>query len=132
MRKSLLASAFLLAGAVGALAQAPVTVIPIPGTVQGQVVLTANTSTSFNAANSKMAPNSQAFPTNNLFTLNFLNESSSNSAYVCIQGGTDSATAGCTFIGAGATIQITFPNPGAGQSVPTLFSLSGATIDFWN
>lgn len=133
MRKLLLASAFLLAGAVGAFAQTPVNPLPLPGTVQGSVTLTANTSTSLNAANSVMAPNSAAFPTGNLGTLNFVNENTQYSVYICIAGGTATATSGCTYIGPGAVIQITFPNPGANQKVPTLFSTTGTgPIDFWN
>lgn len=133
MRKLLIASAFLLAGAVGALAQTPVNAIPLPGTIQGQIVLSANTSTSLVAANVTMAPNSQALPLKNFYVLNLLNESTTNPAYICIGGGTASATSGCTYIGPGATIYLTFPQGvSGGQVAPTLFSLSGATIDFWN
>jgi hypothetical protein len=133
VRKLLIASAFLLAGAVGALAQTPVNAIPLPGTIQGQIVLSANTSTSLVAANVTMAPNSQALPLKNFYVLNYLNESTTNSAYICIGGGTASATSGCTYIGPGATIYLTFPQGvSGGQVAPTLFSLSGATIDFWN
>lgn len=133
MRKLLLASAFLLAGAVGAFAQAPVNAIPLPGTIQGTIALSAAASTSLTAANVVMAPNSQPLPLHAFFVLNFLNESTQNSAYICIGGGTASATSGCTYIGPGATIYLTFPQvASAGQVAPTLFSTSGATIDFWN
>lgn len=127
-----LALAFLLAGAVSAHAQTPVNAIPLPGTIQGTIALTANTSTSLIAANVVMAPKSQALPLGSFFVLNFLNESTQNSAYICIGGGTASATAGCTYIGPGATIYITFPSAPPAQTAPTLFSLSGATVDFWN
>ena len=133
MRRLLLTSAFLLAEAGGAFAQTPVNAIPLPGTIQGSIALSANTSTSLVAANVTMAPNSQALPLKNFYVLNFLNESTANSAYICIGGGTASATAGCTYIGPGAAIQITFPNPGAGQVAPSLFSTSGTgPVDFWN
>ena len=133
MRQLLLASAFLLAGAVSALAQTPVNELPLPGTIQGRISFSANTSTSFNATNSTMAPNSAAFPTGNLATLNFVNESTQYPVYICIAGGTATATAGCTYIGPGAVIQITFPNPGANQKVPTVFSTTGTgPLDFWN
>ena len=133
MRRLLLTSAFLLAEAGGAFAQTPVNAIPLPGTIQGSIALSANTSTSLVAANVTMAPNSQALPLKNFYVLNFLNESTANSAYICIGGGTASATAGCTYIGPGATIYITLPQGvSGGQVAPTLFSLSGATVDFWN
>ena len=125
--------AFLMAGIVSAAAQTPVNPLPLPGTVQGRISFSANTSTSLNAANSNMAPNSAASPAGNLGTLNFVNENATNSVYICIKGGTASATAGCTYIGAGAAVQITFPNPGAGQVAPSLFSTSGTgPVDFWN
>ena len=133
MRQLLLASAFLLAGAVSALAQTPVNELPLPGTIQGRISFSANTSTSFNATNSTMAPNSAAFPTGNLATLNFVNESTQYPVYICIAGGTATATAGCTYVGPGAVIQITFPNPGATQKAPTVFSTTGTgPLDFWN
>ena len=131
MRNLLLASAFLLAGAVGALAQTPVNELPLPGTIQGRIVVSASSKT-FTAANVTMAPASAPFPTGNLATLNFVNESPTNSGFICIQGGTASTTAGCTVINPMAAIQITFPNPGANQAVPTFFSGSGCNIDFWN
>jgi len=133
MRRLLLVSAFLMAGAGAAFAQTAVTPIPLPGTIQGTIALSAATSTSLINANVTMAPNSAALPLHNFYVLNFVNESASNSAYICIGGGTASATAGCTFIGPGAAIQITFPQvASAGQVAPTLFSTGGATIDFWN
>lgn len=133
MRRSLLASAFFLAGLAGAVAQTPVNPLPLPGTVQGSITLVAGTSKALTAANVTMAPKSAAFPTGNLATLNFVNENTTNSVYVCIGGGTASPTAGCTYIGPGAVIQITFPNPGAGQVAPTFFSTSGTgPVDFWN
>ena len=132
MRQLLLASAFLLAGAVSALAQTPVNAVPLPGTIQGTIALTANTSTNLSTANVVMAPNSLPFPTGALYVLNFLNESTQNTARICIQGGTNSETSGCTMIGPGAVIQITFPPAPPAQKIPTMFSLSGATVDFWN
>ena len=131
MRKLLLASAFLLAGAIGALAQTVVTAVPIPGTIQGQIVLTSATSTSLVAANVTMAPNSQALSAGSLYVLNFLNESTGN-AWICIKGGVASATSGCTLIGPGAVIQITFPPAPPAQTAPTLYATNGGTIDFWN
>lgn len=125
--------AFLMAGIVSAAAQTPVNPLPLPGTVQGRISFSANTSTSLNAANSTMAPNSAPFPTGNLGTLNFVNENTSYAVYICIGGGTATASAGCTYVGPGASIQITFPNPGAGQKVPTVFSTTGTgPLDFWN
>lgn len=133
MRRLLLASAILLAGAGAAFAQTPVNPLPLPGTVQGSITLVANTSKALSAANVTMAPKSLAFPTGNLGTLNFVNENTTNSVYLCIGGGTASASAGCTYIGPGAAIQITFPNPGANQVAPTLFSTAGTgPVDFWN
>ena len=69
MRKLLLASAFLLAGAVGALAQTLVSQVPLVGTVQGRVNFSANTSTTIVAANVTMAPHSVPLPVGNLGTL---------------------------------------------------------------
>ena len=132
MRRLILTFAFLMAGIVSALAQTPVNAIPLPGTIQGRIVLSGNTSTSLVAANVTMAPNSAALPLKTFFVLNFVNESTTNSAYICIMGGTCSASAGGTIIAPGATIYLTFPNPGANQVAPTLFSTTGATIDFWN
>ena len=125
--------AFLMAGIVSAMAQTPVNPLPLPGTVQGSITLTANTSKTLTAANVTMAPKSSAFPTGNLGTLNFVNENTSYAVYICIGGGTATATAGCTYLGPNAAIQITFPNPGAGQVAPSLFSTSGTgPVDFWN
>ena len=132
MRKLLLASAFLLAGAVGALAQTLTNPVPLVGTVQGRILAGSGTSTLFNAANTTMAPNSVPFPTGNLGTLNFVNESTGGSAFLCIAGGTATSTAGCTIIAPGAAIEVTFPNPGANQKVPSFYSANGAYIDFWN
>ena len=133
MRRLLLASAVILAGLGGAFAQTPVNPLPLPGTIQGSITLTANTSKTLTAANVTMAPKSSAFPTGNLGTLNFVNENATYAVYLCIGGGTATATAGCTYIGPGAAIQITFPNPGAGQVAPSLFSTSGTgPVDFWN
>lgn len=133
MRRLLLAFAYLVAATGAAFAQTPVNELPLPGTVQGRISFTANTSTNFSAANVTMAPNSAAFPTGNLATLNFVNESTQYPVYLCILGGTATASAGCTFIGPGAVIQITFPNPGANQKVPTLYSTTGTgPVDFWN
>jgi hypothetical protein len=133
VRKLLLASAFLLAGAVGALAQTLVSQVPLVGTVQGRVNFSANTSTTIVAANVTMAPHSVPLPVGNLGTLNFVNESTQYPVYLCIGGGTATASAGCTYIGPGATIQVTFPNPGANQTAPTVFSTTGTgPLDFWN
>ena len=133
MRRLLLASAFLLAGLGGAFAQTPVNPLPLPGTIQGSITLVANTSKAMTAANVTMAPKSAAFPTGNLGTLNFVNENTTYSVYVCIGGGTATATAGCTYIGPGAAVQITFPNPGANQVAPTFYSTTGTgPVDFWN
>ena len=125
--------AFLMAGIVSATAQTPVNPLPLPGTVQGSITLIANTSKTLTAANVTMAPKSAAFPTGNLGTLNFVNENVTYSVYVCIGGGTATATAGCTYIGPGAAVQITFPNPGANQVAPSLYSTTGTgPVDFWN
>ena len=125
--------AFLMAGIVSAMAQTPVNPLPLPGTVQGSITLIANTSKTLTAANVTMAPKSAAFPTGNLGTLNFVNENVTYSVYVCIGGGTATATAGCTYIGPGAAVQITFPNPGANQVAPSLYSTTGTgPVDFWN
>lgn len=133
MRRLLLASAFLIGGGtLGAHAQTAVHVIPIPGTIQGRVVLSAGVAKSLTAANVTMAPNSAPLPNGDFYVLNFLNEDTANSAYICIKGGTATASAGCTMIGPGATIYITFPPAPPAQTAPTLFSTSGATIDFWN
>lgn len=132
MRRLLFASAFLLAGASAALAQTPVNAIPLPGTIQGRIVLSAATSTSLTAANVTMAPKSKPLPNGDFYVLNFLNEDTANSAFLCIGGGTATASAGCTMVGPGATIYITFPPAPPAQVAPTLFSTSGATIDFWN
>lgn len=135
MRRLLLASAFLIGGGtLGAHAQTPVNAIPLPGTIQGQMTLSAATSTTFVAANVTMAPNSSPLVAGSLTTLSFVNESTSNNAWLCKLGGTASATSGCTIIAPGASIQVTFPPAQAGQAqrTPTLFSTAGAVIDFWN
>lgn len=137
MRSSFLSYAALLGLLFGAFlttAQAPVNPLPLAGTIQGQMTLAAATSTTFVPANVVMAPNSSPLVAGGLTTLNFVNESTSNNAWICKLGGTASASSGCTIIAPGATIQITFPPAVAGQPqrTPTFFSTAGAVIDFWN
>lgn len=138
MRYLSFAFMFLLAVLIGpvlpcARAQTLVTSVQIPGTVQGSIVV-SNSSIALSTANVVMAPKSAAFPTAALTTFWFMSEAASNVTYMCIGGGTATATAGCLLLPPRVPVQITFPAPGGGitQVAPTFYSASGATIDFWN
>lgn len=108
-----------------AMAQSVVVPIPAAAKYQGTIATGVATSVSLITANVTMA-SSTVLPTK-FRALNIINVGA-NPGYVCIFGGTASASSGCTLVAVGAYIKI---NPDEFATAPTFFSTAGTTFAFW-
>lgn len=119
--------AFLEDQAPGGVSTGTVLIMPMARTGQGNTIIPSAASTAINASLSRTA-NSVVFPTGTLTRLlTIKNQIGSNTAYICWNGGTCSATVGEPLAsGEGATESL--PSQNMTTQPPTVYAPSGATL----